>query len=1350
MNWKKIFLFTFLAIAVVSAQDDLETTETDVDNVEIVPEITLDETETHVENEEPHEDPIENVETAVATVEDAEQKSEKLTDYVDYANYDSIKSRFAPPDQRSQRAGGGVPYVITEARLREIRSEFMYWFFDMGGSDNEGDFQRAIQSSTQTIHKNLNFQLPFFGFRFNYTRVSMNGYLEFSDPPENYGGYPLTFPVKDWPRVNDPSFIGIFFSKCRIGSIRAEDIDQRRPGVYYRMERDLQFRTDQFGVEAYERVKWDVREGMIGADNFDPKHMVIVTWKNVTFAGGISQSLFHTNTFQVVLATDEVVTYAIFNYLDIQWSAHTEAGGDTLKGEGGIPAFVGFNAGNGSRAYEYQPYSQASVIRDLTGRGWTNGFPGRHVFRIDENILTGNCNKDIDGANLPLIFAPESGNMLGGTVVNITGPCFRPRDKIRCKFDIADEVFGIVVDTNRAICVQPRLTVQGYVRFEIAINNEVFKWKGKYYVEPPGQATEKIFFDDNSIHQRNPTEIRLKWVKQNLTINDNAPISISLWGYRETSIRPEFLYIDLIAEGITNVGEYTITPATFRNRENRIVSDMKFGFLQINLTNPIFINGTNGYSVTPMIWSRPIPLGWYFNFQWERDYGSNWPLALCNEWLRTDRFLKSFTHKLNQCPCTLQHALNDKGRFLPDFDCDRDSNPLCMYNRGAMHCVRTGAPTLDGSEQQCCYDKMNFLMLSYDQQWGSFPRRSHNLGFLPWTEPTKVPSLSQWFHDMVPRYLCCMWQSEQAVGCETLRFERRPSQDCVSYQAPSIAGVFGDPHIITFDNLAYTFNGMGEFVLVRVNTPDHQLDVQGRFEQMPMNLYGEVRATELTSVVARVNNTVVEVRRRPEYARWRYRLDVIVDNRRVYFDRPALKFQHFPDVTVYTPTYILNQSEVIMMFDSGVGVEVLENRGFLTARVYLPWTFINQTRGLFGNWSFDVEDDFALPDGTLVPIHTNLNEFQRIYTDFGMHWMLEDNHQEGIGAALFYREFGRLASSFNNRSFIPEFRTDLNQLIPPNRSLHREEAWQFCHENYHCQYDFAMTLDRHLAHFSLNYFNTIINMRKQNSIRTISCGILPTPRFGRKSTFFFIPGTTVQFECDQNFVLVGDPRRECLAHGQWDTPIHGYTECLREQEYSSRTAGITTAIVLAIVVPLVILLAYIIIKAYRKLSDKRNDNSWLYGPPSRSASRMKMNEIGSGTASPEDEYTYRSPVMSDRGSYGDTLPQKRRSYDRSYRTNEPLKDRPNIDFEEGDYDADSPINSEFRDSTGPVYSEPYITTPPLDRSLSPPKYSSPPPLPKPNVTPSPVAAMPEYSFVDKDKKHKDQITKSQRNLVTDV
>lgn len=89
-----------------------------------------------------------------------------------------------------------------------------------------------------------------------------------------------------------------------------------------------------------ERVMWDIREAIVGADSFIPKHSVIITWKNMSFTGGIDTSLYRTNTFQMVLATDEVYTYAIFNYLNLGWTSHTEAGGDTTLGEGGIPAYV--------------------------------------------------------------------------------------------------------------------------------------------------------------------------------------------------------------------------------------------------------------------------------------------------------------------------------------------------------------------------------------------------------------------------------------------------------------------------------------------------------------------------------------------------------------------------------------------------------------------------------------------------------------------------------------------------------------------------------------------------------------------------------------------------------------------------------------------------------------------------------------------------------------------------------------------------------------------------------------------------------------------------------------------------
>ena len=50
------------------------------------------------------------------------------------------------------------------------------------------------------MNKQLNFLLPFMGFGFNYTWLSLHGQLTFSEVPIQFPEYPLTFPIRDWPR----------------------------------------------------------------------------------------------------------------------------------------------------------------------------------------------------------------------------------------------------------------------------------------------------------------------------------------------------------------------------------------------------------------------------------------------------------------------------------------------------------------------------------------------------------------------------------------------------------------------------------------------------------------------------------------------------------------------------------------------------------------------------------------------------------------------------------------------------------------------------------------------------------------------------------------------------------------------------------------------------------------------------------------------------------------------------------------------------------------------------------------------------------------------------------------------
>ena len=58
----------------------------------------------------------------------------------------------------------------------------------------------SYRDTQPQVNKQLNFLLPFMGFGFNYTWLSLHGQLTFSEVPIQFPEYPLTFPIRDWPR----------------------------------------------------------------------------------------------------------------------------------------------------------------------------------------------------------------------------------------------------------------------------------------------------------------------------------------------------------------------------------------------------------------------------------------------------------------------------------------------------------------------------------------------------------------------------------------------------------------------------------------------------------------------------------------------------------------------------------------------------------------------------------------------------------------------------------------------------------------------------------------------------------------------------------------------------------------------------------------------------------------------------------------------------------------------------------------------------------------------------------------------------------------------------------------------
>ncbi|XP_012826283.1 sushi, nidogen and EGF-like domain-containing protein 1 isoform X1 [Xenopus tropicalis] len=204
----------------------------------------------------------------------------------------------------------------------------------------------------------------FFGDKHSGLYVNNNGVVSFLREVSQFT--PVAFPISGDRRV-----VAAFWA----------DVDNRRGGnVFYRETEDLVI---------VDRATRDVRTYFPELPDFHSTWVFIATWHRVTFYGGDSTS--PVNTFQIVLITDGLRSFTIFNYETIEWTTgrHASSGGDS-SGRGGIAAQAGFNAGDGWRYFNI-PGSRTDDIARIANT--TNvGVPGRWVFRIDNNhVQVGEC-----------------------------------------------------------------------------------------------------------------------------------------------------------------------------------------------------------------------------------------------------------------------------------------------------------------------------------------------------------------------------------------------------------------------------------------------------------------------------------------------------------------------------------------------------------------------------------------------------------------------------------------------------------------------------------------------------------------------------------------------------------------------------------------------------------------------------------------------------------------------------------------------------------------------------------------------------------------------------------------------
>ncbi|VDP41056.1 unnamed protein product [Soboliphyme baturini] len=164
-----------------------------------------------------------------------------------------------------------------------------------------GEKAYDISVTDQPNHEtqvDLNFNFPFYGFRFNYSYVTPNGLLKFST--SDWIQPPYTFPNPNWPYKKDPSFIAPFLSRAtfqyvdatRISNVWYRTVHRQKhscnPDSAFAASCLIRKRKQPGYVEDdafLNEISDEIERGIIGANTFNALHALVVTWERMAFGG---------------------------------------------------------------------------------------------------------------------------------------------------------------------------------------------------------------------------------------------------------------------------------------------------------------------------------------------------------------------------------------------------------------------------------------------------------------------------------------------------------------------------------------------------------------------------------------------------------------------------------------------------------------------------------------------------------------------------------------------------------------------------------------------------------------------------------------------------------------------------------------------------------------------------------------------------------------------------------------------------------------------------------------------------------------------------------------------------------
>ncbi|XP_068679238.1 mucin-like protein isoform X1 [Montipora foliosa] len=414
------------------------------------------------------------------------------------------------------------------------------------------------------------------------------------------------------------------------------------------------------------------------------------------------------------------------------------------------------------------------------------------------------------------------------------------------------------------------------------------------------------------------------------------------------------------------------------------------------------------------------------------------------------------------CPCTLFQAWFDVRFFWnwwenpwPDY-CfkSRRSTWVLRYvpRKGYVYILL---------KQLCCYS------IDWDVSFGSLkvgePDGGHvsaefyrsSWWYFPWSGTVVT--------DQEAYKSCCV---DTPHLCSVF-YRYRPSHDCSDYFFLPRRWFCCDPHFKTLDGGNYTFNGLGEYVMV-----DGQ---DGKFQLQARTGLAQGNSTTATIFIAGAakeeNTSTVEVRVKP-----RGGLSILLEGE-IYNGYNNLTNRSVSvggNISFSKP----EENCLEVSFPSASNVKFCEKKQSMLFVVSLAIDYKNATKGLLGTWNDNPDDDFTLPDGSVLQPSSTA---RAIHFEFGVKWQINESQ------SLFIYGQNESINTFARPDFVPMFADNITW---QNDSL-RLAAEAQCGEDHDCLFDVASTNDLSVGVLTKDINVQLVN--ETNSLENFPPKIVDVP-----------------------------------------------------------------------------------------------------------------------------------------------------------------------------------------------------------------------------------------------------------------